>query len=56
MVLRILGIALVVFIAISLIGAVFKFLAGALVIGALIFVGAGIYSAVRSGRNRRELR
>jgi hypothetical protein len=54
MVLRILGIVLVVWIAVALLGAVFEFLTWALVIGAVVFVGAAAYSAVK-GRNRRSL-
>ena len=54
MVLRVLGIVLVVWIAISLLGAVFEFLTWALVIGAVVFVGAAAYSAVKS-RNGRSL-
>ena len=55
MVLRILGIALAIWIAISLLGVVFKFLGWALVIGALVFVGVAAYGAIRN-RSRRELR
>ncbi len=56
MVLRILGIALAVWIVLSLLGAVLHFLVAAIVIGAIIFVGAGVYSAVRGRNSRRELR
>lgn len=55
MVFKILGIALAIFIVVSLLGAVFKFLTAALVIGAIIFVGAAAYSAVK-GRDKRALR
>jgi hypothetical protein len=55
MVLRILGIALLVWIAFAVIGAVFKFVLAALVIGAIVFVGAAAFTAVRS-RSRRQLR
>lgn len=55
MVLRILGIALAVWIVLSILGAVFKFFVGALVIGAVLFVGSAAYVAVRN-RNRRSVR
>jgi hypothetical protein len=54
MVLRILGIALAIWIVLTVLGAVFKFLGTALVIGALVFVGFAAYSAVR-GRSRRSI-
>lgn len=54
MVFRIIGIALVIWIALSLIGAVFQFLVAALVIGAVVFVGAAAYAAVRN-RSRRSI-
>jgi hypothetical protein len=54
MVLKILGIVLVVWIAFTVLGAVFEFLTWALVIGALVFVGAAAYSAVK-GRSPRSL-
>jgi hypothetical protein len=54
MVLKILGIALLVWLAFTLIGAVFEFLTWALVIGAVVFVGAAVFSAV-TGRSRRSL-
>jgi hypothetical protein len=47
MVLKLLGIALAVWIVLSLLGAVFKFLGAALVLGALLSVGAAVYSAVK---------
>jgi hypothetical protein len=56
MVLRILGIALAIWIVISVLGAVFKFLGLALVIGAILFVGAGVWSAVRGRSGRQQLR
>jgi hypothetical protein len=56
MVLRILGIALAVWIVLSLLGAVLHFLVAAIVIGAIVFVGAAAFSAVRSRRAGRELR
>ena len=54
MVLRIQGIVLAVWIVFALFGAVFKFLTAALVIGAIVFVGAAAYSAIRN-RSRRQL-
>ena len=54
MLLKILGIALLVWIALSVLGAVFKFLGTALVIGAIVFVGAAAYTAVK-GRSRRQI-
>jgi hypothetical protein len=54
MVLKILGVAVLVWIAVSVLGAVFEFLTWALVIGAVVFVGAAAYSAVNS-RSRRSL-
>lgn len=53
--LKVLGIALVVWIVFSLIGAVFKFLIVAIVIGALVFVGAAAFAAVRSRSGRNQL-
>ena len=55
MVLKLLGIALAIWIVFAVLGAVFKFLGVALVLGALVFVGAATYSAVK-GRSRRSLR
>ena len=55
MVLKILGIALAIWIVLSVLGAVFKFLGTAIVIGALLFVGAAAYSAVKA-RSRGEIR
>lgn len=52
--LKILGIALVIFIALSLLGALFEALWAALVVGALLFVGIAVYSAVK-GRSRRSI-
>lgn len=54
MVLRILGIALVIWIVLSVLGAVFEFLTVALVLGAVVFVGAAAYTAVK-GRSGRSL-
>jgi hypothetical protein len=54
MVLKVLGVVLLVWLAFSLLGAVFDFLVWALLIGAVVFVGAAAYSAVK-GRSRRSL-
>ena len=54
MVLKILGIAVLVWLAFTVLGAIFEFLTWALVIGAVVFVGAAAYSAVRS-RSRRSI-
>jgi hypothetical protein len=54
MVLKVLGAALLIFLALSLIGAVFKFLGAALVIGAIVLVGAAGYSALK-GSKRKQL-
>lgn len=53
--LKILGIALAVWIVLSIIGAVFEFLTVAIVIGAVVFVGAAAYSAVKA-RSQRQIR
>jgi hypothetical protein len=52
--LKILGIAVAIWIVLSVLGAVFKFLTAALVIGAVLVVGAAAYSAVK-GRSRRSI-
>ncbi|WP_214406978.1 hypothetical protein [Pseudonocardia lacus] len=52
MVLRILGIALAIWIVISVLGAIFKFLTTALVIGAVVFLGFAAYTAIRNRSNR----
>jgi hypothetical protein len=54
MVLKVLGGVLLVWLAFTALGAIFKFLTWALVIGAVVFVGAAAYSAVK-GRSRRSL-
>jgi hypothetical protein len=54
MVLKVLGGVLLVWLAFTVLGALFEFLTWALVIGAVVFVGAAAYTAVK-GRNRREL-
>jgi O-antigen/teichoic acid export membrane protein len=52
--LKVLGGVLLVWLAFTVLGALFKFLTWALVIGAVVFVGAAAYTAVRA-RNRRAL-
>jgi hypothetical protein len=54
MVLKVLGVVLLVWLAFTLLGAIFEFLTWALVIGAVVFVGAAAYSAVK-GRSGRAL-
>lgn len=54
MVLKVLGGVLLVWLALTVLGALFKFLTWALVIGAIVFVGAAAYTAVK-GRNRRAI-
>lgn len=54
MVLKVLGVVLLVWLAFTVLGAVFEFLTWALVIGAVVFVGAAAYSAVK-GRTGRSL-
>lgn len=54
MVLKILGIALGIWLAFTIIGALFKIFWIALIIGAVVFVGAAAYSAVR-GRSQRSI-
>lgn len=54
MVLKILGIALGIWLAFTIIGALTNLLVWALIIGAVVFVGAGVYSAVR-GRSQRSI-
>ena len=52
MLLKILGVALAIWIVISVLGAVFKFLGVALVIGAALFVGAAAYTAIKNKNNK----
>jgi hypothetical protein len=52
--LKVLGVAVAAWIVLSVLGAIFKFLGTALVIGALVFVGVTAYGAIRN-RSRREL-
>lgn len=55
MVLKILGIAVLVWIAVSVLGAVFNFLVWALMVGAVVVLVAAVYSAVKSHHPRRPL-
>ena len=53
--LRLLGAALLVLLAFSLVGAVFEFLAWALVVGAVVFGGVVVWSLLTRGdRNLRS--
>jgi len=49
---RVLGIIALVWIGLMVLGTVFKFLLWALVIGAVLFVGSAVYSAVRNSDKR----
>lgn len=51
MVLRILGIALAVWIVLAILGSIFKLLVWALVIGAVLFVGSAVYAGIRNRGN-----
>jgi hypothetical protein len=55
MLLKILGIAVVIWLVLAVLGAVFEFLGTALVIGAVVVVGVVAYSAVKGGRSRRSI-
>jgi O-antigen/teichoic acid export membrane protein len=55
MVLKVLGGVLLVWLAFTLLGALFEFLTWALVIGAVVFVGAAAYTAVKGRSRRRSL-
>ncbi|NMH95789.1 hypothetical protein [Pseudonocardia acidicola] len=54
--LKVLGALLVVWAVFSVVGAVFDFLAWAVVVGALVFLGAATYSALTSKSDRRAIR
>lgn len=54
MVLKILGIALGIWLVLTIIGALSNLFVWALVIGAVVFVGAAAYSAVK-GRSQRSI-
>lgn len=55
MLLKILGIVVVIWLALAVLGAVFEFLGTALVIGAVVVVGMVTYSAVKARRSRRSI-
>lgn len=55
MILRILGVALAVWIAFAVLGALLHAAVVMIVLGALVFVGAAVYTAVRN-RHRPRLR
>jgi hypothetical protein len=52
MVLKILGVVVLVWVAVSVLGAVFNFLIWALMIGAVVVLGTAVYSAVKSHPHR----
>jgi uncharacterized membrane protein YgdD (TMEM256/DUF423 family) len=47
---RVLGIIALIWVGLMLLGALFKFLAWALVIGALLFVGSVAYTAIKNSK------
>ncbi|GAA1849332.1 hypothetical protein GCM10009836_31350 [Pseudonocardia ailaonensis] len=51
--LRVVGALLLVVLAFSLVGAVFQFLAWALVVGAVVFAGVVVWSVAGRGDRRR---
>jgi hypothetical protein len=53
--LKVLGIIALIWIGFMVLGAVFKFLVWALVIGAVLFVGSAAYAAVKSKSDRHAL-
>lgn len=53
--LKVLGVVIAIWIVVSVLGAVFKFLGTALVLGVLVFAGVAAYGAIKN-RSRRELR
>jgi hypothetical protein len=55
-VIKVLGIAALIWIGFMVLGVVFKFLIWALVIGAVLFVGSAAYAAVKGRSDRRALR
>jgi hypothetical protein len=55
MLLKILGIAVVIWLALAVLGAVFEFLTTALVIGAVVVLGVVAYSAVKGRRSHRSI-
>ena len=55
MLLKILGVAVVIWLALAVLGAVFEFLTTALVIGAVVTVGVVTYSAAKGRRSGRSI-
>jgi hypothetical protein len=53
--LKVLGIIALIWIGFMVLGAVFKFLVWAVVIGAVLFVGSAAYAAVKSKADRQAL-
>lgn len=52
---RVIGIIALIWVGLMVLGAVFKFLLWALVIGALLFVGSAVYGAIKNS-NRNAIR
>lgn len=55
-VIKVLGIIALIWIGFIVVGALFKFLLWAVLIGAVLFVGAGVYAAVKGKSDRKALR
>ena len=53
---RVLGIIALIWIGLIVVGAIFKFLVWAIVIGAVLFVGSAIYAAVTDRGGPKALR
>jgi hypothetical protein len=49
---RVLGIIALIWVGLMVLGAVFKFLVWALVIGAVLFVGSAAYTAIKNSDKR----
>jgi len=56
MVLKIIGAIIVIWVAFTVIGLVFKILTGLLIAGAVITLGAVGYAAVKGGSKRKQIR
>lgn len=54
-VIKVLGIIALIWIGLTILGAVFNFLFWALVIGAVLFVGSAAYAAVKGNSDRNAL-
>jgi hypothetical protein len=52
---RVIGIIALIWVGLMVVGALFKFLVWVLVIGALLFVGSAVYSAIKKS-NRDAIR